>query len=177
MKPGPEKDVPLTVWREADLTDDPAEAAALAGLYQVKLNFTVGLVVAREFDRGEGPWPGPRADGSREGHRRAVVTGVECSRYALLPDARRAATREEIARTGRDGTARTPTVVFYQAPEDVRAIAADLDPLADRYAGVHSFTRLSQAGGGAFARWLTGVFLSSSALTPHERWLFGLAAP
>jgi hypothetical protein len=164
MKPSPQHDFPVSVYRQQDSHTDEAVAAAFDGIYDVTLNFSVSINVVPTLDRSP-PWP-PRLPAdvrdvrSVDEARRATIV---LSDFVVTPDDGRAGTVETVTLVDGDKVA-----IFYVSSALFASLASELHSLWERLPGVHVSVPVSELGDSALALLLLGRIVPSGYLTADQ---------
>lgn len=168
MKPTPNYDFPVSVWREgADYPSSPAEA--FFEIYSVTLNHAISSAFIPAVDR-RSPWPPvvpPEADHlATSDDARRMTLGL--SPLVVTPDDARARTVETFL-AGCDAV----HAVFYVRSDEFVALLRELESLSGMFAGVHDAGPVSKLGDSALAHCLTQLIIPSGCLSVRQLHLLG----
>lgn len=175
MKPSPEYDFPVSVWKESKEHPSPVNAM-YAGIYSVRLNYSVSIEFVPAFERS--PWP-PGLSGdvdevrSCDEARRMIVA---CSSYVVTPDDARSGSIETFPDPGADmfpDTEGRPISMFYLRVAEFDELTREIEGLCERLHGIYDSVPVSELNGTLLARTLLDRILPSGQLSERALYMLG----
>lgn len=168
MKPFPQYDFPVGVWRETR-ERPPAARDAYEGMYSIILNHLVYITVVPPLDRSA-PWPPTAPDDIDNIADPATArrTAVWLGGLIVTPDVSRAGTMERV-----DINDDTRATIFYISPAEFEAISQELDAVATRMSGVHDAIAISTLRDQTTAKLLLERIVPSGALSAYALEMLG----
>jgi hypothetical protein len=160
MKVSPSADYYVRV-RPQEWEEDPRTASLYAGIFQVDLNFVVGVAFVPDLSPVAPPWDfsGLPADfDDITTSEQARLATVLTSSYVVTPNDKLAGTQE----------AHEQGVIFYVSMPEFARYAEELRRLAELVGSVHSLARVSELRGPEVIGFIERGIVASTWLSPAD---------
>jgi hypothetical protein len=177
VKVGPSANYYVRARPEAWEYSSPQDASLYEGVFQVALQFTVGIAFVPDISAVAPPWE----EGDvlpPHGNRLTTATQARLSAalsayYVVTPNVSRAGTQDRFEWSTDDEPSQ-PRTVFYVTPDDYRRYLAELDQLSEDEVGkIHSFVRVDALRDYEVIRFIEHRIVDSPYLLPGDATMLG----